>query len=284
MSHALSYGSEKESLLKSYIPISVNTEETPSDGEKKIRRFSCRLSDLASWENLWKAILGEFIGTFIMMYVGLGAILAQDELLYVALTWSLIMPVLISIFGKISQALFNPAITVVFWLLEDITLLQAIFSVFAQLLGSAAASALQLQLWPLDTRKPYYDGCTFNVPIGDKSGTQRGLINEVVTTCILVFLLLSLTHRGPTAELQHPQTLLVAMAVGATIFCMVMVGAPISGASLNPARSFGPSLVANYWDDHWVFWAGPIIGALLGMSIWYTFVRKVYITEEKKDS
>ncbi|PRP74345.1 major intrinsic protein, partial [Planoprotostelium fungivorum] len=155
--------------------------------ERKITRFGCRPADLKSWVFLWRAIVGEFVGTFILVYAGLGSILAGQEILYVAISWSLTISVLISVFGKISMALFNPIITMVFWLLKDITLFQALLSVIAQLLGSVTAASLHLVLWPLgdfhlredsvsttaEERNPYYLGCNF---VG--GDIKRGLISE----------------------------------------------------------------------------------------------------------
>jgi aquaporin NIP len=80
----------------------------------------------------------------------------------------------------------------------------------------------------------------------------------VLLTAVLMFVIISVaTDTRAVGEL-------AALAIGATVALDALWGGPISGASMNPARSFGPALIANTWQDHWVFWLGPILGAILG--------------------
>jgi hypothetical protein len=67
--------------------------------------------------------------------------------------------------------------------------------------------------------------------------------------------------------------------LGVTIASLILVGAPVSGASMNPARSLGPAVAANYWVSHWIYWVGPIVGALAGLILWLTMVKPTIFME-----
>ncbi|PRP80292.1 Trehalose-6-phosphate phosphatase [Planoprotostelium fungivorum] len=230
--------------------------------------FFSALSSERAWENFWRAVVGEFIGTFLLMYVGMSAIYAQTELLYVVMTWTTIIPILITVFGKISGAFFNPSVTLVFCVLGDVKPIKAFFCVIAQLLGACAACSVLLYMWPMVDRVPYYQGCTTIT-----GGVYRGFINEVAITFIQIFLILSLTRSQGAGEPQFPHNIIAPFGIAAIIFSCIMIGAGPSGASMNPARSFAPALVAGYWKDQWVYWVGPTMGALLGLILWHLFVK-----------
>jgi len=227
------------------------------------------LSSEKAWENFWRAVVGEFVGTFLLMYVGMSAIYAQTELLYVAMTWCTIIPILITVFGKVSGAFFNPSVTLVFCVLGDVKPIKAFFCIIAQLLGASCACAVLLYMWPMADRSPSYAGCT-TVANGN---VYRGFINEVAITFIQIFLVLSLTRSQGAGEPVFPTNIIAPFGISAIIFSCIMIGAGPSGASMNPARSFAPALVAGHWDDQWVYWVGPTMGALLGLILWQLFIK-----------
>ena len=95
------------------------------------------------------------------------------------------------------------------------------------------------------------------------NGTTESLILEGIMTFILVLVIIKTVN--------SKENLLAPLAIGGTILVCATFGGPISGASLNPARSFGPALIANVWDGHWIYWIGPIVGSILAALI-YKFV------------
>ncbi len=100
------------------------------------------------------------------------------------------------------------------------------------------------------------------------TGDGAGLLVEIILTFVLVFTVFA------TAMDPRGMANLAPMAIGLAVLIDHFAGVPLTGASMNPARSFGPSLVANFWDDHWVYWLGPLIGGGLAALLYYlVFLR-----------
>jgi MIP family channel proteins len=157
--------------------------------------------------------------------------------------------VMIAAAGHLSGAHFNPAVTLAFTLTRHFPWRDVPIYIGAQLLG-AIGGALTLQA---------LFGITANlgatVPAGS---TLQSLGVEVLLTAVLMFVIISIaTDTRAVGQL-------AALAIGGTVALDALWGGPISGASMNPARSFGPAFVSGAWQDHWVYWLGPIIGTILG--------------------
>ena len=105
------------------------------------------------------------------------------------------------------------------------------------------------------------------------SSTGAGVIVEIILTFVLVFTVfaVAIDPRGPAV--------LAPIAIGFAVLIDHFVGVPLTGASMNPARSFGPALISNTWEDHWVFWVGPLAGAALAGLIYYF----VYLNDREED-
>jgi len=170
----------------------------------------------------------------------------------VALAHTLVVAVMVSAGLHVSGGHINPAVTLGLAATGRITLFRSALYVAAQLLGSALACLLLAFLTA---------GGGGGVPVhalGDGVGALRGVLMEVVLTFSLLFAVYA-TVVDPRRAVGSMGPLLVGLVVGAN----VLAGGPFSGASMNPARSFGPALVAGVWADHWVYWVGPLIGGLL---------------------
>jgi len=98
---------------------------------------------------------------------------------------------------------------------------------------------------------------------------MSGLAVEIILTFFLVTVIfMTAVHKKAPAGMY-------GLAIGGMIFLIHLVGVPLTGASVNPARTFGPALISGYWDYHWIYWAGPIIGAIIaGLIMNYIFVKK----------
>ena len=107
--------------------------------------------------------------------------------------------------------------------------------------------------------------------LGGETGVWRGLVIEIVITAFLVLVICS-AHDEGRKDLQGS----IPLSIGFCIGSIILFAAPFTGASMNPARSLGPSIAANYWDDHWVFWVGPIIGAQIGAHTYEWIFRVQY--------
>jgi len=196
----------------------------------------------------------ELIGTYAVVTAGCGAIVVDSATgalthVGVALTFGLIITVMIAATGHLSGAHFNPAVTLAFALTRHFAWRDVPLYIGAQLLG-AVGGALTI-------------GALFG-PIANLGATlpagsaAQSLGLEVLLTAVLMFVIISVaTDTRAVGEL-------ATLAIGATVALDALWGGPISGASMNPARSFGPALVAGAWQHHWVYWLGPIVGAILG--------------------
>lgn len=200
----------------------------------------------------------EFVGTYALVTAGCGAIVVNEKTgalthVGVALAFGLVIMVMIAAVGHISGAHFNPAVTVAFTLTRHRPWHEAPLYILSQLLGATAgALTLNALFGPVANL-----GAT--VPSGS---TFQSLGLEILLTSVLMFVIIAVATDS-RAEGQ-----LASLAVGATITLSALWAGPISGASLNPARSFGPALVSGTWQDWWVYWLGPIAGAIIGVGLY----------------
>lgn len=204
----------------------------------------------------------ELVGTYALVTAGCGAVVVESRTgalghLGVALSFGLVVMVMISAVGHLSGAHFNPAVTVAFALTRHVPWREVGAYVAAQL-GGAVLGALTLRglFGP-------FAGLGATRPSG---GAVQALGLEVLLSATLMFVIISVaTDTRAVGQL-------AAVAIGAAVSLGALWGGPVSGASMNPARSFGPALVAGAWEAHWVYWLGPLMGASIGAAV-YQWLR-----------
>jgi aquaporin TIP len=198
----------------------------------------------------------EFVGTFTLVFVGAGSIVAVhgNDLTVVALAHGLAIGVMASAVGHISGAHFNPAVTLGFVVTRRIEPRLAATYWFAQLTAAILAALLLRGVLP--------EGPADAVDLGAPSlaagvGSGAGLVIEIVLTFFLVWVIFATAAdpRGAFATIS-------GLAIGFTISFAVFMGGPYTGAALNPARALGPQLVQGVWSDSWVWYLGPALGAV----------------------
>ncbi|XP_056279939.1 aquaporin-4 [Pseudoliparis swirei] len=217
----------------------------------------------------WRAILAELLGTLILVSAILGASVpgpgeAPSGPLYPAVAVGVSIVALAHCFGEISGAQVNPALTLALLATRKLEVLQAVVYIAAQCLGAFLASgALYLALPVKSTAEHFVN----RVPIEVNAAQAVGI--EVLCTFQMVFTVFSVEdHRR--RESSEPGYLAVGLAHTAG----VLIGARFSGGSMNPARSLGPAIVTGFWENHWVYWIGPVFGAMLGgVSHEFLFAR-----------
>lgn len=212
---------------------------------------------------LWRRSLAEGIAAFALVFAGCGAIITEAETqalgaVGVALVFGLVIMVMVYATGHLSGAHINPAVTVAFTLTRHFPARDAIAYVGAQIAGAIAAAFVLLAMWPA---RPASLGAT--VPGIDVGGA---LVYEIVMTAILMFVILAVA-----TDVRAVGTG-AAIAIGGTIGLDALFGGPLTGASMNPARSLGPALASGEFQDLWIYFAGPLVGAALG-GFAYQLVR-----------
>jgi len=202
--------------------------------------------------------LAEFVGTFALIFIGVGAISVTGDgggnLTTVALGHGLAIAVMVSAVAHVSGAHFNPAVTVAAWATRKIQSAQAGVYLIAQLAGATAAAALLAAALPggSDAVAGGTPALAANVTVG------QGLLIEIVLTFFLVWVIFG-TAIDPAGAFRS----IAGMAIGFTVMLDITMGGPLTGAAMNPARAFGPALISGSWANHWVYWVAPILGGLL---------------------
>lgn len=213
----------------------------------------------------WREATVEGIGTFILVFAGTGAVMV-DQISGGALThlgisfvFGAVVAAIIYTTGHISQAHINPAVTLAFWASGFFPKSKVLPYIVAQCLGAIAASLLLL----LTLGSVANLGAT--LPLNDN--WLQSLILEIILTLILMFVILGsgLDRRAPIG--------FAGIAIGLTVALEAAVMGPITGASMNPARSLGPAFVAGIWQHQWLYWVAPIIGAQLAVIIYRQLSR-----------
>ena len=218
----------------------------------------------AARPSLPRRAAAEGLATFALVFSGCGAIDADQHaqgrlgILGVALVFGLVIMVMVYATGHLSGAHITPAVTVAFTLTRHFPAREAAAYVAAQLAGAVAGALLLLALW---TDRPAGLGAT--VPTVSPGSA---LVYEIVLTAFLMFVIMAVATDTRAVGAA------AAIAIGGTVGLDALFGGAITGASMNPARSFGPALAAREWGDFWIYVVGPVIGAATG-ALAYEAVR-----------
>ena len=195
----------------------------------------------------------EFVGTFALIFVGVGSLTAARTLTDVGLAHGLVIAVMVSSVGHISGGHFNPAITFGFFVTRRIAPLLAVVYWVTQF-GAAILAALLLK-WVLPSAA--VTSIKLGVPaLGTSVGAGEGLVIEAVLTFFLVWVVFA-TAADPRGTFKA----IAGLAIGFTITLDILMAGALTGGAMNPARALGPMLVHGTWTDFWVWVVGPLAGA-----------------------
>ncbi len=206
-----------------------------------------------------KQYTAELIGTFALVFCGTGAIVINEVTggtvshLGVAATFGAIVTAVIYSIGEKSGAHINPAVTIAFYLSGRLKLKKVLPYVIFQIAGAILASSLVWYLFPqnemLGTTLPAFE-------------VRQTFILEIVLTFILMFVIIQVSTGS------KEQGTLAGIAIGLVVFLEAAFAGPITGASMNPARSIGPAIISGHIEHLWVYIIAPVTGAALSIVIW----------------
>lgn len=224
------------------------------------------------------AYCAEFVGTFALIAAGAGSIVATHNmgggaavLIAVALAHGLAIAIFASALGAVSGGHFNPAVTIALMLDKRIKRNHAIGYIIAQLLGATVAAFTLSYLFFSDT----WQAAQLGTPmLASRISPLQGVLIEAILTFLLVItvFLTAVDERAPKVG---------ALFIGLVITMDILFGGPVTGAAMNPARTFGPALVGwlagastyNPWAGHLVYWIGPLMGAVVARICYHRFFR-----------
>jgi MIP family channel proteins len=202
----------------------------------------------------------EAIGAFAFVFAGCGAIVTESVHPGPLGTLGIALVIMAMVYatGHLSGAHLNPAVTVAFTLTRHLPAREALSYIGAQLLGAIAAAALLLAIWPSE---PAQLGTTL-----PSVATGSALAYEAVLTAFLMFTIMAVATDTRAVGAG------AAIAIGGVVGLDALFGGPITGASMNPARSIGPALISGNLHDLWIYVAAPTLGAAAG-ALAYQLLR-----------
>jgi MIP family channel proteins len=226
----------------------------------------------------WKPCVAEFIGTFALIYIGAGAVIASNgsNLVAIALAHGLAIAVMVTALGHISGAHFNPAVTAAMLVTRKIQVELGLLYIIFQLLGGVFGAFMLVVSFPRSIWGPV----TLGTPMVTGITESAAVIVEAILTFFLVFVIF-----GAAVDGRNVFKPVAGLAIGFTIAADIMIGGPITGAAMNPARAFGPALIAKSWGDHLIYWIGPLFGAITaGLVYDIAFLQRAKPKESPPES
>lgn len=198
-----------------------------------------------------KKLIAEFIGTYFLVFAGPGAMVIDDVTksithVGVALTFGLVVMALIYTFGHISGAHFNPAVTIAFWVWGSMPLRNSLLYIVVQFTAATAASYTLYFL--------FGNIANLGATLPRSTAGQSFVLEYILTFILMMVILGSAVHGKAMKEF-------AGIAIGGTVGLMAMFAGPISGASMNPARSFGPAIVSGATQHLWLYIVATVLGA-----------------------
>jgi len=203
-----------------------------------------------------------------MAAAAFGTGLSIEGILLISFAHGSAIGLMVYAFGHVSGAHINPAVTISMLVTRKIGIIDGIGYIVFQIIGAIiAAFSLKAILPELGSK------VNFGTQGGPSDLLNYSAMSGFAVELVLTFFLVTVIFM--TAVHKKAPGGIAGLAIGGMIFLIHLVGVPLTGASVNPARTLGPAIASGYWDFHWIYWAGPIIGAIIaGLIMNYIFVKK----------
>ncbi|XP_067110081.1 aquaporin-1a.2 [Osmerus mordax] len=220
------------------------------------------MAEVKTWL-FWRAVMAELIGMILFIFIGISSAIGNkhasfpDQEVKVALAFGLAIATLAQSLGHISGAHLNPAITLGLLVSCQISFLRAALYIVAQMLGAIIASAI---IYGINPNSSIGVNSLNNISAG------KGFAIEFLATLQLVLCVIAVTDKR-----RNDVTGSAPLAIGLSVGLGHLVAISFTGCGINPARSFGPALITEYFDNHWVYWLGPMCGGVAA-ALLYDFL------------
>lgn len=227
-----------------------------------------------------KAWFAEGVSTFALVFFGtiavtlsvaaFGSGMSIEAILLISFAHGSAIALMVYAFGSISGAHINPAVTIPMMITRKIDVPNGIGYIIFQILGATVAAFMHKFLIPLGEQVKY------GVQTGPSELIGSSAMAGLGVEAILTFFLLTVIFM--TAVYKKASPAISGISIGGMIFLIHLVGIALTGASVNPARTFGPALASGFWEFHWIYWVGPIVGGIIAAVI----MNYLFIDEKKR--
>jgi len=225
-----------------------------------------------------RAWLAEAISTYGLVFFGplsvivavasFGEALTTMSVLFISLAHGGAIALMIYAFGHISGAHINPAVTIPMIITKKIGLADGIGYIIFQLIGAVAAAATLKAIFPVLGQKVNFGTQGGPSELINNSVNSGFAIEAILTFFLVLVIFMAAVHKKATPGWH-------GFTIGGMVFLIHLVAVPLTGASVNPARTFGPALISGFWEFHWLYWAAPILGGIIaGVLMNYIYVNK----------
>lgn len=247
-----------------------HTLEFSANIYKEIRKPSCMSNP--------RAYLAEAIATYGLVFFGplsvilaiasFGEELTTQSVLFISLGHGGAIALMIYAFGHISGAHINPAVTIPMMITKKIGITDGIAYIASQLVGAIAAAATLKAILPELGAKVNFATQGGPSDLINNSVGSGFAIEAILTFFLVTVIFMTAVHKRASPGWH-------GFAIGGMVFLIHLIAVPLTGASVNPARTFGPALISGFWEFHWMYWAAPILGGIIaGLIMNYVFVKK----------
>ena len=216
---------------------------------------------------MWRKVTAEFIGTAALIFIGAGSIIMNQYtgggvgLVGIALAHGLTIAVMVSCVGHISGGHLNPAVTAAFLATGRMSPREGAGYIGAQLSGGIFGALLLKHCFPAAA----VAAANFGTPLlAEGVSVSAGIMIELILTFLLVF-----TVFATAVDPQGAFKSIAGYGIGTIITIDILAGGPLTGASMNPARTFGPAVAGHIWTHHLVYWIGPVAGGVLAGLLYH---------------
>ncbi|MFY9299564.1 MAG: MIP family channel protein [Candidatus Nitrosotenuis sp.] len=220
----------------------------------------------------------EAIATFCLVFFGplsvimaatvFGTGLSIEGIIMISLGHGAAIGLMVYAFGHVSGAHINPAVTISMLVTRRIGVLDGIGYIVSQIIGAIIAAFSLKAILPEIGAKVNFGTQGGPSDLLNNSAMAGFAVELILTFFLVTVIFMTAVHKKAPAGMY-------GLVIGGMIFLVHLVGVPLTGASVNPARTLGPALASGYWNFHWIYWAGPIIGAVIaGLIMNYVFVKK----------
>jgi len=224
-----------------------------------------------------RAWLAEAIATFGLVFFGplsvilavsaFGEELTTQSVLFIALGHGGAIALMVYAFGHVSGAHINPAVTIPMIITKNIGITDGIAYIIFQLIGAVAAAATLWAIVPELGAKVNFATQGGPSELINNSVSSAFAIEAILTFFLVLVIFMTAVHKKASPGMH-------GLSIGGMVFLIHLVAVPLTGASVNPARTFGPALISGFWEFHWLYWAAPILGGIIaGVLMNYIYVK-----------